>query len=400
MRVWLAKRQIRYVTRHRDEVPAEFQGRISLRSHQRAADYTTEKTRFGMAEIIFDAIVLAAMTLGGVLQAYSDWCFELIGHPLWSQIAFLGLVTLTIGILNLPFAIYKIFVIQQKYGFNRMTPGLFASDVAKSTFIACLLGLPLVALILWLMNLAASSWWFWAWLVWAGFNLLVMYLFPTWIAPLFNRFTPLQDEELKQRIESLAKRCGFSIEGLFVMDGSRRSAHGNAYFTGFGRSRRIVFFDTLLSKLNHDEIEAVLAHELGHFKHRHIARRLVTSLLAALLMFGIMGWLSGQAWFFTSLGVQPPQETGNNALTLTLFFMVMPVFTFWLTPVMNALSRKDEFEADRFAMNNSNAQFLINALVKLYDDNAATLTPDPLHSAFYDTHPPAHQRIQHLAAQA
>jgi STE24 endopeptidase len=279
-----------------------------------------------------------------------------------------------------------------------MTPSLFISDLFKGVLVGTLLGVPLVAAVLWLMAEAGSYWWIWAWGLWAGFNLLVLLIFPTWIAPLFNKFTPLDNPELDSRIKALASRCGFALNGLFVADGSKRSAHGNAYFTGFGRTRRIVFFDTLLSRLNGDEIEAVLAHELGHFKHKHIIKRLVLSFGGALAFFALLGWLSGQAWFYTDLGVTPQLGARNDAMALILFFLVVPVFTFMLTPLFSWFSRRDEFEADQFAASQSNADKLVSALVKLLDDNAATLTPDPVHSAFYDSHPPAAIRIRHLQA--
>lgn len=399
-RLWLARRQIHHVQAHRDRVPLEFEGRISLFSHQRAANYTCDRTRLGMLEAIFDACLLLILTLGGGLQAMSQWSAQWVGSDMWGDLVLIGLVSLVIGLAHLPFTVYRQFSLEARYGFNRMTGKLFISDTLKGTLIAIVLGAPLLLLILWFMQEAGATWWLWAWAAWALFNLLVMFIFPTWIAPLFNRFTPLQDQALKARIEALAQRCGFAIQGLFVMDGSRRSAHGNAYFTGFGKSRRIVFFDTLLSKLNADEIEAVLAHELGHFKHKHITRRLTISLFTALLMFAVLGWLGQQTWFYTGLGVDAPQPLQAGAMALLLFFMVMPVVTFWLAPLTNQFSRKDEFEADRFAAQQSDANQLVNALVKLFDDNAATLTPDPLHSTFYDTHPPAALRIRELAKQS
>ena len=375
----------------------EFRGRIGLQSHQRAADYTADRARLTMVEVVFDAAILLAFTLGGGLQWIAEQARVALGLGMSSEIMMVGVVVLLLAALHLPFTVYRQFVLEARYGFNRMTPRLFITDTFKGAVLAALLGIPILSLILWLMQTAGQTWWIWAWLVWAGFNLLIMLIFPTWIAPLFNKFTPLQDQSLQERIEALASRCNFSIQGLFVMDGSKRSAHGNAYFTGFGKSRRIVFFDTLLSKLSAQEIEAVLAHELGHFKHRHIIKRIVLSLATALLFFAALGWLANQPWFYSGLGVNTPQTTSIGAIALLLFFMVVPVFTFWLTPVMSWLSRKDEFEADRFAAQQSDADQLVSALVKLFDDNAATLTPDPLHSAFYDTHPPAAIRIRHLA---
>lgn len=397
VRIWLAQRQIRHVQSHRNQVPAVFADRISLSSHQRAADYTTERTRLRIAEGVFDVAVLLALTMGGVLASvygmFDGW-FE---ATLWRDVALIAAISVLLGAIHLPFSVYRQFKLEQKYGFNRMTPKLFVTDTLKGLLVGALMGLPLLTLILWLMDSAGPGWWFWAWASWAAFNFAVMLIFPTWIAPLFNKFTPLQDESLKDRINALAKRCDFAIQGLFVMDGSKRSAHGNAYFTGFGKSRRIVFFDTLLAKLTPTEIEAVLAHELGHFKHKHIIKRLGISLVSSLLMFALLGWLAQQSWFYAGLGVTPLVD-GNNGMALLLFFLVLPVFTFVLTPVTSWLSRRDEFQADQFAVAQSQSSDLISALVKLFNDNAATLTPDPVHSAFYDSHPPASIRIRALAS--
>lgn len=396
--LWLASRQIRHVSQHRDVVPAEFSSRISLSSHQRAADYTVARMRLGMFERITDAVVLVALTLLGGLDEIQQLVSSITSHELLKQVLLIVSVSVLLGLLSMPFTIYRQFSLEERFGFNRMTPGLFVSDMIKGVVVGALLGIPLVAAVLWLMAEAGQYWWIWAWGLWAAFNLLVLLIFPTWIAPLFNKFTPLDNPELASRIQSLASRCGFALNGLFVMDGSKRSAHGNAYFTGFGRSRRIVFFDTLLSRLNGDEIEAVLAHELGHFKHKHIIKRLVLSFGGALVFFALLGWLSGQAWFYTDLGVTPQLGSRNDAMALLLFFLVVPVFTFMLTPLFSWFSRRDEFEADRFAATQSQADKLVSALVKLVDDNAATLTPDPVHSAFYDSHPPAAIRIRHLQA--
>lgn len=396
--LWLASRQIRHVSQHRDVVPAEFSSRISLSSHQRAADYTVARMRLGMFERITDAVVLVALTLLGGLDEIQQLVGSITSHELLKQVLLIVSVSVLLGLLSMPFTIYRQFSLEERFGFNRMTPGLFVSDMIKGVVVGALLGIPLVAAVLWLMAEAGQYWWIWAWGLWAAFNLLVLLIFPTWIAPLFNKFTPLDNAELASRIQSLASRCGFALNGLFVMDGSKRSAHGNAYFTGFGRSRRIVFFDTLLSRLNGDEIEAVLAHELGHFKHKHIIKRLVFSFGSALVFFALLGWLSGQAWFYTDLGVTPQLGSRNDAMALLLFFLVVPVFTFMLTPLFSWFSRRDEFEADRFAATQSQADKLVSALVKLVDDNAATLTPDPVHSAFYDSHPPAAIRIRHLQA--
>ena len=396
--LWLASRQIRHVSQHRDTVPAEFTSRISLSSHQRAADYTVARVRLGMLERITDAAVLVGLTLLGGLDAIQQLVGTITSHELLRQVLLIVSVSVLLGLLSMPFTLYRQFSLEERFGFNRMTPALYISDMVKGVIVGALLGIPLVAAVLWLMAEAGQYWWIWAWGLWAAFNLLVLLIFPTWIAPLFNKFTPLDNAELASRIQSLASRCGFALNGLFVMDGSKRSAHGNAYFTGFGRSRRIVFFDTLLSRLNVYEIEAVLAHELGHFKHKHIIKRLVFSFGGALVFFALLGWLSGQAWFYTDLGVTPQLSARNDAMALLLFFLVVPVFTFMLTPLFSWFSRRDEFEADRFAAKQSQADKLVSALVKLVDDNAATLTPDPVHSAFYDSHPPAAIRIRHLQA--
>lgn len=394
-RFWLGARQIRHVQTHRKQVPEEFSEKISLRSHHRAADYTVARVRLGRIEILLDALILLVMTLGGGLQWLWTQTQNMISGTLLPELVFMVTVFLIISALHLPISLYRQFRLEERFGFNRMTLKLYISDLLKGLLLGALLGIPLSALILWLMEMAGTYWWLWAWAVWTGFNILMLLIFPTWIAPLFNKFTPLDDEELRTRVHALAKRCQFSIQGLFVMDGSRRSAHGNAYFTGLGKSRRIVFFDTLLKKLTPEEIEAVLAHELGHFKHHHITRRMILSLLAALVFFGALGWLAQSPWFYEALGVQSVDQAG--AMALVLFMLVMPIFTFWLTPVMNGLSRRDEYEADRFAAQQSDATQLISALVKLFNDNAATLTPDPVHSAFYDSHPPANLRIQQLA---
>ncbi|MDO9026161.1 M48 family metallopeptidase [Zwartia sp.] len=398
VRLWLASRQLRHVVRNRATVPPEFASRIGLVSHQRAADYTAAKVRLGMIELVFDAFVLIGLTLLGGLQQIDLWVSTLTTHDLLRQVLLIVAVISLLGALGLPFSVYRQFKLEAQFGFNRMTPKLFVSDTLKGILIGAVLGLPLLAAVLWLMAEAGTFWWLWAWGLWSVFNLLVLFIFPTWIAPLFNKFTPLEDQALAQQIQELAQRCGFSLNGLFVMDGSKRSAHGNAYFTGFGRARRIVFFDTLLARLSADEIIAVLAHELGHFKHNHIFKRLAMSFAGALIFFAILGWLAQQVWFYTDLGVIPQLGGRNDAMALILFFMVVPVFTFGLTPLFSWFSRKDEFEADRFASDQSSADQLVSALVKLVDDNASTLTPDPIHSAFYDSHPPVAVRIRQLLA--
>lgn len=401
LRLWLASRQIRNVRKNRELVPQAFASRIGLYSHRRAADYTVEKMRLGMVERLVEAVVLIAFTLLGGLQFLDAQLGQLVQHEMLRQLLLIGAVFAIMGVIGLPFAVYNKFKLEQRFGFNRVTPRLFIFDCLKMLLLSLIFGAPLAAAVLWVMGNSGPSWVWWAWGIWVVFNIMLIWLFPTFIAPMFNKFTPLENAEIADRIEQLMKRCGFSVQGLFVMDGSKRSAHGNAYFTGFGNARRIVFFDTLLSRLNADEIEAVLAHELGHFKHRHILRRMLLSFGFALVFFLALGWLSGQVWFYEGLGVTPQLGRPNDALALILFFLTVPVFTFWVTPLTAWLSRRDEYQADRFAADQASSQALISALVKLYDDNAATLTPDPLHSAFYDSHPPAVQRIeslQHAAA--
>ena len=398
VRIWLSSRQIRHVMAHRDVVPKEFASKIGLASHQRAADYTVAKARLSIFEMLFDAAVLIGLTLLGGLQTIDTLTSSVTSHELLRQVLLVFAVFTLFGVLGLPFALYRQFKLEANFGFNRMTPKMFVSDTIKETLLGALLGLPLIAAVLWLMAEAGSLWWLWAWALWSGFSILVAFIYPTWIAPVFNKFTPLDDTTLAERIQELAHRCGFTLSGLFVMDGSKRSAHGNAYFTGFGRARRIVFFDTLLARLTPNEIIAVLAHELGHFKHRHILKRMITMFIGSLIFFALLGWLATQSWFYTDLGVIPQMGGRNDAMALLLFFLVVPIFTFGLTPLKSWLSRRDEFQADRFAKDQSSADELVNALVKLLDDNAATLTPDPVHSAFYDSHPPAAIRIRQLTA--
>jgi STE24 endopeptidase len=396
LRLWLASRQIRHVQQHREIVPAEFADRIRLHSHQRAADYTVAKMQIAMVERVTEAAVLVGFTLLGGLQFLDLQLGYLIDNEMLRQLALIGAVLALLGIVGLPFSIWKKFKLEARFGFNRLTPKLFVLDSLKTLALSLLFGIPLVASVLWIMANTGANWVWWAWGIWVAFNLLILWLFPTVIAPLFNKFTPLDNPEMAQRIQALAQRCGFSLNGLFVMDGSRRSAHGNAYFTGFGKARRIVFFDTLLTRLNVDEIEAVLAHELGHFKRKHIIKRMAISFSLALAFTLILGWLSSQVWFYVQLGVVPQLGRPNDALALILFFLVIPVFTFWFTPLASWFSRRDEFQADDYAAQQCSPDALISALVKLYDDNAATLTPDPVHSAFYDSHPSAVLRIQNL----
>lgn len=396
--IWLAVRHIRYVRAHQDRVPEEFSGQISLNDHRKAADYTCAKTRAGYPGILLHVVLLLAFTLGGGLSALSVFWAGWLNDPLLHGMALIISAFLLMSLAELPLSYYRTFVIEEQYGFNKMTPAMLFADLVKQAALGLLLGAPLLFCVLWLMEKMGESWWLYAWFAWIAFNLFVLAIFPTWIAPLFNKFTPLEDATLKTRIEQLMSKCGFKASGLFVMDGSRRSNHGNAYFTGFGKTKRIVFFDTLLARLNPSEIEAVLAHELGHFKHRHVIKRIVVSFAMSLAFLWLLGYLMQQSWFYQGLGVNVA-AVPSTAMALLLFFLVMPVFTFLLHPISSLYSRKHEFEADAYAAQNSSADDLVRALVKLYQDNAATLTPDPLHSAFYDSHPPASIRVAHLQSQ-
>ncbi|HEX7986239.1 MAG TPA: M48 family metallopeptidase [Duganella sp.] len=400
VRFWLASRHIRHVLTHRGAVPAEFAEKIPLAAHQKAADYTVARTKFGLFTLLVNTLVLVGFTLLGGLQWLSIEVFKLTGGGMGYQLALLAAFALISGAIDLPFDYYKQFGLEQRFGFNKMTRGLFFADMAKGVLLGAAIGLPLVWVVLTLMEKSGDLWWFYAWLVWSGFQLLMMVLFPTVIAPLFNKFSPLEDQSLKSRIEGLMKRVGFASKGLFVMDGSKRSAHGNAYFSGFGANKRIVFFDTLLSRLQPQEIEAVLAHELGHFKLKHIIKRIAMMFAISLAFLALLGYLKSQMWFYTGLGVDPllPPGQRNDAMALLLFMLALPVFTFLFSPLTSIGSRKHEFEADAFAAKHTDARDLVSALVKMYEDNASTLTPDPLHSAFYDSHPPASVRIRHLNA--
>ncbi|MFZ3139271.1 M48 family metallopeptidase [Polaromonas sp.] len=393
---YLATRQIRHVAQHRGQVPAAFASTITLASHQKAADYTLAKARFGMLEMAFAATVLLAWTLlGGI-----DTLNRAIAHSglaaygaLVPQLALLAAFGLVSGLLDLPFALYKTFRLEERFGFNKMTFKLWLADLVKSTLVGAVVGLPVMALVLWLMGSAGEGWWLWTWAVWMGFNLLVLVLFPTVIAPLFNKFKPLDDAALKARVTALMQRCGFAAKGLFVMDGSKRSAHANAYFTGFGAAKRVVFYDTLLKQLNPAEVDAVLAHELGHFKHKHIIKRIAVMFAMSLVGFALLGWLSTQVWFYTGLGVRPNLTGANDALALLLFLMVVPLFSFFVSPVLAQFSRQHEFEADAYAISQTDGRDLQSALLKLYKDNASTLTPDPVYVKFYYSHPPASERL-------
>ena len=392
-RSWLALRQVRHVAAHREEVPADFAGYIPVESHQRAADYTRDKQRLGLAETLaVDGVVLLALTVGGGIAAIDAASERALGEGNLRELATVFGVLLASTLATLPFDLYRTFVVEERYGFNRMTPALFARDLAKGLALAVAVGAPLLLLVFWLVRTAGPLWWLYTWLAWLAFTLVLVVAFPRWIAPLFNRFTPLEEGELRARIERLLARCGFTASGLFVMDGSRRSSHGNAYFTGFGRTKRIVFFDTLIERLTPDEIEAVLAHELGHFARGHIPRLLSVRFALALGLLGVLGWLYNEPAFHRALGLPQP----HIGALLAGFSLIVPVFTFPFQPLASLMARRQEFEADAFAAQHASAASLASALAKLYRDNASTLTPDPLHSLVYDSHPPAALRIDHL----
>ena len=392
LRLWLAQRQVDTVRRHRSEVPSAFASSISPEAHRKAADYTVARTRLWALDVVVEAAVLLAWTLGGGLAWVDHAWRSLDWPPVATGVGVLLTIVAVGALIDLPFRLWRTFRVEQRFGFNRTSPGLFVIDQLKGAGLLVVLGGPLAAVILWLMHAAGDAWWLYAWAVWLGFNLLMVWAWPAFIAPIFNRFTPLEDEALRTRIDALLARCGFSSNGVFVIDGSRRSAHGNAYFSGFGRNKRIVFFDTLLDQLRPEEIEAVLAHELGHFKRRHIAKNVTVMAAASLGGLALLAWLMGKTWFYNALGVPEPSIHG----ALALFMLVLPVFTFFLQPLFARLSRRHEFEADAFAAHQCPAERLISALVNLYRENASTLTPDPLWSAFYDSHPPAAERIAHL----
>ncbi len=399
LRIWLALRQHRHVQGHRAAVPAEFVDRIPLADHQKAADYTVAKIKLGLAELALDVLLLLALTFGGILATLDGfWRAQLESTGLTHGLALfasLGVISFVVG---LPGSLYRTFILEARFGFNKMTAGLYLADLVKQLVLTVLIGGPLLLAVLWLMGAMGEYWWFYVWAVWLGFNLLVLLLYPTFIAPLFNKFSPLPEGEMKARIEALLARCSFASSGLFVMDGSKRSAHGNAYFTGFGKAKRIVFFDTLLEKLAPGEVEAVLAHELGHYKRRHIIQRIIMMSVMSLALLWLLGQLIDQPWFYAALNVGASVDTMGTAMALILFSLVLPVFSFPFSPLFSWLSRRHEFEADAYASHQASRDDLITALVKLYRDNAATLTPDPLHSLFYDSHPPASVRIAHLRA--
>jgi len=389
---WLARRHAEHVRTHRNRVPEPFQAVITLEAHQKAADYTLAKLRVIESGRALNAVLLLLFTLGGGINAIDHWFDRFDPGPITHGIALILTVMFLMALAELPLSIYQTFVVEERFGFNRTTPAQFVKDLLLQATLTVALGAPLLALILWVMDSAGTWWWVIAWVIVMAFSLFMSWAYPTLIAPLFNRFTPLEDAGLRDRIQRLLERCGFHSKGIFVMDGSRRSAHGNAYFTGLGQNKRIVFFDTLMEALEPEELEAVLAHELGHFKRRHVIKMLATSAVLSFVGLALLGWLAQQPWFYEGLRVSRP----GNATALLLFILIMPVFTTFLQPVMAAIQRKYEFEADAFAASLTRPEALIRSLVKLYRDNAATLTPDPLYAAFHYSHPPAAIRIAHL----
>ncbi len=396
-RTWLAARQARHVARHRDTVPADFAGLIPLEAHRKAAQYTLEKLRLGAIEAwLIDGALLLALTVGGGVAWIDALAQRAFGAGHARELATVFGAMLVGALAALPFDAWRTFEIEARHGFNRTTPALFASDAAKGALLAFVLGAPLLLAIFWLLEASGRYWWVYAWIAWMAFTLVLVTVFPRWIAPLFNRFTPLEEGELRSRIEALLERCGFHAAGLFVMDGSRRSSHGNAYFTGFGAQKRIVFFDTLMKRLTSEEIEAVLAHELGHFARHHIPLMLMVRFALALLLLAILGWLYGQPAFHQAMHLGAP----HIGAALACFALVVPVFMFPFQPLASLMARRQEFEADAFAAAHASSASLVSALAKLYRDNAATLTPDPLHSLVYDSHPPAALRIDHLRKAA
>jgi STE24 endopeptidase len=394
-RFWLATRHIAHVKKHRDTVPDSFAGRVPLEDHHKAADYTLTNTRIGMIALVYDSLLLLGWTLGGGLEWLDSSWRVLELQPVVNGTALILSAMVIMTLLDLPFSLYHTFVVEERFGFNRSSPGVFFGDLLKNALLLAVIGGPLIALALWIMEASGDLWWLYVWAVWMAFTLVMFWAYPAVIAPLFNKFSPLDNEALKQRIQALMDKCGFRSKGIFVMDGSKRSGHGNAYFTGFGSNKRIVFFDTLLDSLEPAEIEAVLAHELGHFKLKHIQKRLFSTFGLSLAALALLGWLAGENWFYQGLGISQP----SSWMALMLFMLALPVFTFFLQPLMSLLSRKHEFEADAYAVKQSSGADLIHALVKMYRENASTLTPDPLYSAFHDSHPPAPVRISHISAK-
>lgn len=398
LQLWLTRRQIRHVQQHRAAVPSAFSGSISLEAHQKAADYTAARQNFSLVRLALSLLMLIGWTLLGGLETLNSALqpFGIALGGLGYQVALVFVFSLIGGLIELPLDWYSHFRIEQRFGFNRMSLALWLTDLIKNFFVSVLIDLPLIAMVLWLMGAAGTTWWLWAWGAWVAFNLLLMVIYPVWIAPLFNNFQPLEDETLKQRVQALMQRCGFAAEGLFVMDGSKRSAESNAYFTGLGKAKRVVFYDTLLSRLSHDELEAVLAHELGHFHHRHLRKSLISIFAITLAGFAALGWLSMQQAFFVGLGVTPNAALPNDALAILLFLLVIPTVSPLIEPIWSAASRRHEFEADAYAKQQASAPALVQALVKLTEDNAVTLTPDPVYVRFQYSHPPMLERIAAL----
>ena len=396
LKLWLNARQVRHVAQHRGEVPKAFASQISLSDHQKAADYTLAKAKIAQIGILIDAAVLLGWTLLGGLSALNALVLAFMEPGLWQQVVLVLAFTLVGGLIDLPMSLYQTFGLEQKFGFNKMTWKLWLSDAIKGLLLGLLLGVPLIAMVLWLMQAGGAYWWLWTWCALVFWQLFLMAIAPNVIMPLFNKFTPLEDEVLKSRVNALMQRAGFTAKGFFVMDGSKRSAHSNAFFTGFGASKRVVFFDTLLKQLSPSEMEAVLAHELGHFKHRHIFKMMATSFVMTLIGLALLGYVSQQIWFYAGLGVTPNLMGGNEAVALLLVMLVVPVFTFLLAPISSWRSRVQEYEADAYAVSQAPVADLSSALLKLYQDNAATLTPDPLYVKFYYSHPPASLRLARM----
>jgi STE24 endopeptidase len=403
IRFWLAARQMRHVATHSDAVPVAFADIVTLDAHRQAARYTNAKGSFGLWTMAFSAAVLVGWTLLGGLGVLNDVIREAV-QPAYGDMAYqltlLAAFVVIGSLLNVPFDLYSTFRIEQAFGFNRMTWKLYLVDALKGIVLGALIGLPLAAGMLWIMGSTGSLWWLWAWGAWMGFNLLALVLYPTVIAPLFNTFKPLADTSLEARVQALMAKCGFLAKGFFVMDGSKRSAHANAYFTGFGAAKRVVFFDTLLDKLLPGEVEAVLAHELGHFKHRHVLKRIASMFAISLVGFAVLGWMSHRIWFYAAFGVQPSLTAPNDAAALLLFMLIVPVFSFFVSPLLAGLSRRHEFQADAYACAQASGRDLSTALLKLYKDNASTLTPEPLYARFYYSHPPAAERLAAMRALA
>ena len=400
LKFWLASRQIRHVAQNRNAVPTAFAEKIALAAHQKAADYTITKSRFGLLELAWGTVIAITWTLLGGLSMLNQWLAGVMGHGIAQQVALLASFVAVGSLADLPFTLYQTFVIEERFGFNKTSLRLWLQDFIKSLLLSALIGLPFITLVIWMMGATGPWWWLWVWGVWMGFNLLALLIYPTWIAPLFNKFQPLEDPQVKERVSQLMARCGFTSKGFFVMDGSKRSAHANAYFTGFGASKRVVFYDTLLAQLSPPEVDAVLAHELGHFKHKHVIKRIVSMFAISLLGFFALGWLSQQLWFYTGLGVLPNLGAPNDALALLLFMMVLPLLGTFTGPLFAQLSRKHEFEADAYAVAQTSGPALAGALLKLFEDNASTLTPDPVYVKFYYSHPPATERLGRILGTA